>query len=516
MFHRRHRTATAPGAVGVTFRDDGVDVARVVAGGDRLRLSVVDTASCGADPDDRARALADLVVRHGLRGMPCVAVLPADACAIRLIETPPVPAEERLDAARWPLQESVDFPVADAALHVSAEAPAAGVGLGRLVVVATAGAIVHAAIAAIRRAGMIPTAVHATESALVALAPTAGDPKGTAVLELGPKQSLLVIGRNARLFLARGMVADVEALASVPLADADLGEDARHALEALSLEVQRSVDFFDAGFGRVPVARLWLVPGDAELDALPPALEHHLGLSVRLLDVNEQFECAAPLALGLQPRFAPAIGGACIGVQDEPDAGLLGTIQEPRRDRLVARNLALAAAALVLALLVFHGVERWQLASAVGSREAAEQRRDALAARLAEVTAAAQKGADPELAVRLTSMRGERDAIQAELRALASSGPASAPRVVGLMEALARHPSEGTWLRGIRVGAGGSSLALSGSSLAPDGVSQLLEALASDPALGGVRFGALRLVRPDDAPDRVEWSVGDLASEEKP
>ncbi len=510
MLHWKKRTAAAAGSVGVAFGEDRVDLACVAAGDPRPQLAVVATAACAPNATDRARALAELVKTHGLRGAPSVCVLSPEACTIRLVDAPPVPAEERQEALRWSLQEAVEFSVEDAALLVSAEGPAAGqIGGGRLVVVVAAGAEVRGAVNAMRGAGLAPRAVHAPESALIGLAPDPDSPKGSALLELGGKRSLLAIGRGSKLFVARSMSADVDALAGLPLDLSELSDDVRGALDSLSVDVQRSLDFFEAGFGRVPVGALWILPGDADLDALPAALEQNLGLPVRLYDTQTQFACADPLAFAMQARFATAIGAACLGLRADADSGLIGSLPVLRAERISARNVSRAAAALAGLLLAVGGIERVSLGQAAAQRDLAEQQRAALAPQVAALAVQGQVAADPALATRIAALRGERDTRRSELAALASDGPANASQVVGLMRALARHPAPGTWLHEIRVARSGAALALRGSSLEPEGVSTLLEELAADPALAGVRFGSLHVARRADAPG-VDFRLGEL------
>jgi len=515
LLHWKRRATAVVGSVGVAFGDDRVDLVCVAPEAHGTALRAVATAASAPTLSDRARALAELVKQHGLRGAPGVCVLPPGACAIRLVDAPPVPPEERLEALRWSLQEAVEFAVEDAALSITAEGTAAGQVGGRLVVAVAPGSEVRAATTVLRRAGLVPRAVHAPESAFVGLAPVPDSPKGTALLELGRKQSQLAIGRSGQLVVARGLSADVDALAELPLDPAEASDDARGALETLSLEIQRSLDFFEAGFGRVPVGKLWILPGDADLDALPPALEQNLGLPVRLFDVNTQFDCADPLSLSLQARFAAALGAACLGLRDASGSGLIGSLPKPRAERVSARNVSRAAACVGALLLAYHGYERVALSQVLARRDAVEQQRAALQAQLAALAAGGRAAADPGLASRIAALRQERDARRGELRALASDGPPNADQVVGLLDALARHPLDGTWLHEIRVARGGAALALRGSSFAPDGVSLLLDALGRDPALAGVRFGALQLERNPGA-DRVDWSVGELAAEGAP
>lgn len=516
MIHLGRKVSRGAGFAAVAFHDDGIDVVQLVGGEQgRPRLALATSVVCAPGPADRARALAGVVTERGLRGTPCVCILSPEVCAIRLVDAPAVPDEELTDAVRWSLQEAVEFPVDDAALVVLARTAAPGPDrTGRVVVVLARRDTVRDAAQVARQAGLDPRAVCAPESALAALAPTPEDPKGTAFLRLAPKQGMLVIGRAARLFVSRVIPLDADAFTALPIDGSAPLEEAQTALESLSLEVQRSVDFFDAGFGRIPVGTLWLIPGEADADALAPALQQNLGIPVRAFDVNEHFACDPPLALALQARFATALGAASLGLRGETPADLLASVTVARPSGVNALSTARACLAIVATLVAVSGVERFALARATTARLAAEQEQSEWGRRMAELSARSVAKADPALAARLASLHAERDAREAELRALSSDGPVNAPRFVALMEALARHPIDGAWLNEIRIDDAGAALGLRGSSLAPDGVSRMLDALAGDAALAGVRLGALHLSRAPDDPSRVLFELREHESED--
>ncbi len=492
---------------------ESIDVACLERGADGnpiLRLAL--STPCPPVEDDRARTLREIVETHGLQGMPCACVLDSDQHAVRLIDAPAVPDEELLEASRWAVQDSVDFPVEDAAIEVASRTPAAASGRGaRLVVVAARGSAVREIAALARRCGLDPRAVCAPESALAALAPRGDEPKGSALLRLDAKHGLLVIGRGGTLCVTRSVPSDIEAFANLPAGDARAPDDARIAVEELALEVQRSLDFFDASFGRTPVATLWIAPGDVEPEAVGPALERNIGVRVRAFDVGEHFAGQGTLTQSVQARVMPALGAAIFGQRENTATNLLTSLRAEPKKRFRAREVAVVALALAGLLAAVHAFGAFRLARERSALAALESEQATMKSQIAELTARQKAGDDRVLANELVRLRAERDARARELRLLASDPSTEARRFAGVLESLARHPVDGVWLRSVRIANGGATLGLEGSSLASDGVSNLLTALEDEPRLSGVRFGALRAMRSEEDPDRIDFAVGDAA-----
>ena len=79
------------------------------------------------------------------------------------------------------------------------------------------------------------------------------------------------------------------------------------------------------------------------------------------------------------------------------------------------------------------------------------------------------------------------------------------------LEALARQHVDGTWLRQISIEQGGRSIAVTGSTVAPDLVPRFIQRLSDEPVFAGASFNVLTLARPvaeaDSAapPDRIDF-----------
>ena len=84
----------------------------------------------------------------------------------------------------------------------------------------------------------------------------------------------------------------------------------RRLLDAIVLEVQRSLDYSESHFGLPPVSGLVIAPTESPVPGMLGYLSSNLGLPVRLLDLNTVLECEQTLGDALQARCFEAIGAA--------------------------------------------------------------------------------------------------------------------------------------------------------------------------------------------------------------
>lgn len=130
---------------------------------------------------------------------------------------------------------------------------------------------------------------------------TAGLPEdagGVALLHLCGGTGLIVITHQAHLYLARSLEVD----------PSPGGED--RALETLTLEVQRSLDYYESHFSQPPVKALVVAQGDGAGVDLALALGQNLAVAVQPLELSGLLDCVEPLDAGVAARCLPAIGAA--------------------------------------------------------------------------------------------------------------------------------------------------------------------------------------------------------------
>lgn len=86
--------------------------------------------------------------------------------------------------------------------------------------------------------------------------------------------------------------------------------------------------------------------------------------------------------------------------------------------------------------------------------------------------------------------------------------------ILRVMEGLARHRTQGVWLRSIVLSGGGENIALKGSALRPEQVPQYLQSIGENNILGGKVFSKLSVTQLDERSGQVNFSLESLAEEQ--
>lgn len=238
-----------------------------------------------------------------------------------LVEAPEVDPAELKAAVRWRIKDLIDFHVDDAVIDVFDIEGQRGRTKMMYVVVARI-ATVQEHINLLEKAhvnlGVIDIAELAQRN-IAALLPE--DQNGVALLHLTARGGLLTLTRQGSLFLARPIEFGTEQLAAtLPAAQENeftLDEESdgppaalRRLMDAIVLEIQRSLDYYESHFGLPPISSLVVAPLAQPVPGLAGYLGGNLGLPVRTLDLNTVLDCEQTLSDELQARCLPAIGAA--------------------------------------------------------------------------------------------------------------------------------------------------------------------------------------------------------------
>ena len=200
-----------------------------------------------------------------------------DSYQLMLIERPNVSDDELREAARWRIQEYLEYPAADAVIDVFPFPEAATRGRTSMVfVVATARARLEAAVRLATDSGLLPVCVDITELTLRNLVhrvyPSAEH--SIALLRITPSSGIVNITRGDELFLSRR-------ISGVPR---ELGDHAWEPFkDALLLQVQRSIDYYESALSQPPADCLLVASSDGWQERIVTHLASMLPLPVRSL-----------------------------------------------------------------------------------------------------------------------------------------------------------------------------------------------------------------------------------------
>lgn len=229
-------------------------------------------------PLSRARELSGAAVSGVLNGADYELVM---------VEAPEVPAEELREAVRWKLRDIVNFPVSEAVIDVFEIPETPRYVESRMVFAVAARAEAVSGIVELvkpRARGFdvidIPELCLRNLSALLPQ-----DQQGVALLALGEGFAQLVLTCQGVLYLARRI--DLKQRSEV------LSLDGSGDTDALSVELQRSLDYYESHFDRAPIADIIIASGDGGAERLVAPLAAATGRAVQPLDVHELFDVAA-------------------------------------------------------------------------------------------------------------------------------------------------------------------------------------------------------------------------------
>jgi len=274
---------------------------------DNGRMSLAMRVLAAADghggwPNRAASQLTEMNLSH----TPVSTVLQADAYQLQLVEMPNVPADELLAAVRWRLKDLIDYPVDEAVVELLELPRHANPGSAPIAyAVVTRRANVLQQIDLMQQANLQLDVIDIPELCIrniAVLLPQ--DTHGVAFLHFTEECGYLTITRKGVLHLTRRLDTGRRELLA-------LNDDfsLQERIAGISLEVQRSLDYYESHYDCRPVTEIVLGPG-ADLDALPVALTEHLGLTVNQIDLGDLFRLENDVSAEEQGNCLLAIGAA--------------------------------------------------------------------------------------------------------------------------------------------------------------------------------------------------------------
>lgn len=301
-----------PGQIGIGFHEAGATLAWLQPGsGQSGRVLRACDSIHGSDPARLAGPLRAWVETHKLTGADCVAVLEPGSYQVLQVEPPQVPDEELRTALRWRIRDLLSFPVEDAVLDLFPPPAAARERVRSVSVVVARKSLLQQRIGLIEAAGLKLRAIDIGQLAQRNVAASLPhDGKGLALLYLDDDHGLITLVRGGEIFLAREIDFGLDAL---PPEAPESGQDP--AYERLTLELQRSLDYFESALSQAPLNRIVVFPGGDASSGLQGYLKqnffqsqvHELNLD-DLVETGADPESGAPL-----PACLHAVGAALRG-----------------------------------------------------------------------------------------------------------------------------------------------------------------------------------------------------------
>lgn len=210
-------------------------------------------------------------------------VLPPKGYQLLLVEPPQVEANELVEALRWQVKDMITYPPEEAVLDYFELCEHPPPGKTRWIyAVAAQKSLIQSAVDFANQQKLNLSAIDIRELALGSLiASFELDALSFSVLVMKESSGLLTIFSEGSLYLTREFSIGYQSLIN-PSDDA--------ALDNLSLEIQRSLDYYDSQFGQKPVTEVLVMPLASEVPNLEEELAKRLGLNVKRLELRSVLE----------------------------------------------------------------------------------------------------------------------------------------------------------------------------------------------------------------------------------
>ncbi len=319
MFGRRKQSSSEQCIIGLSLTEHGLALAKGThVGAQGCRLQQVAYAPCRSI-EEVTTALQQWVSDYKLKGAPVNFVLGAHMYSLILTDAPDVKPEELNAAMSWKVKDLIQFDLADAVVDVFAIPGQKERGRASMAyVVCAAIDVLRAYVDIIQKCQLTIRSIDIPPMVQRNIAhELPEDNQGVALLTLGERTGAISLCRQGELFLTRDV--DVgwqhfEAIGQESTGNMDLAEEMSPAnsriLDAIILEVQRSLDYYESHFAQPAIRNLVVAPLPIHIERLSAYLAVNTGLNVRELDLNSIINSDEKVEQALQSYCLPAIGAA--------------------------------------------------------------------------------------------------------------------------------------------------------------------------------------------------------------
>lgn len=306
MFSFLKRKQNHNRCLGVSFHQDGISVAltsinrQKVISLDHLEFHSV------SNSDDIASEIKKLVSKLGVKNIPVVFVMDHKHYTLLQVEVPEVSNEEMRNAVRWRIKDLIDYHIDDAVIDLIMLPQSKRAGSPKLMyVVAARAAYIQKTIDQLAAAGVEINAIDVAELALrnMTFADTEENRAG-AFLYLSKKVNLIEVCENGTLCLSRHINLDLKRI------DIDSSESRTEIMDILSLEVQRSLDYYESQYANGAAAKLNVVSESLALGDEFRSFSEYLSVPINTLGALENISGIGNYDQELVASCLPTIGGA--------------------------------------------------------------------------------------------------------------------------------------------------------------------------------------------------------------
>ncbi len=233
----------------------------------------------------------------------CQLVLPASHYQIVQIDKPNVPVNEIAAALKWQVKDLVTIAVDDMIIDYF-DGPTLAGGNTKLNVVCASKSFLAAMVTSINKNDISLKTISTEEFAFVSLLPKQND-AALLVCQQPNEEILLLIVKKGKLYFYRRLRGFTQ------IAQQSEQELAMGTVDSLSLEIQRSTDYFERQLKQAPIKSIQVIVPMVNEQYLVEKLAQNTHISVQLLVLPEQHQ--------QQRKYAAAIGASLLHTLEQND-----------------------------------------------------------------------------------------------------------------------------------------------------------------------------------------------------
>ncbi len=296
------RVSAKKGVVGIEVLPDGLAVVAKGCFGKSSNVDVLSKISIDDKKTNIQKELSHFVHKHKINKRLCHIVLNPTDYQLLLVEAPDVPDADLRGAIRWKIKDLISFPVEQAVVDVFS-LPADANKASKKMVYAVVSQLerIQGLIELVNDSDLTLSSIDIGEMAMrnVACVVTEQQDRGVGIVRIAEGEGVVSLYKDGNLYLSRQFKIQY----SGGLLD-DLPTD------ALALEIQRSLDYYERQMGMSPPAVLFVCGESVTEDKITLDFTRSLTVPTKYLSPTEKIEFSDETDEGIMQVCMGALGGA--------------------------------------------------------------------------------------------------------------------------------------------------------------------------------------------------------------
>ncbi|MFL0808796.1 MAG: hypothetical protein K6L76_00125 [Agarilytica sp.] len=277
------RLSAKKGSVGIEVLRDGIAIAAKGCFDKSGNVDLVHVIRQESDDFDLQKELHHFVHKHKITHRLCHLILPAKDYQLLLVEAPDVPDESLREAVKWKVKDLISMPVDKAVVDVfRLPADANKASKSMVYAVVSHSDRIKSLISLVNESGLKLSSIDINEMALRNISMVTSSDlqgRGVGIVRLGEGEGVVSLYKEGNLYLSRQFRIDYNGglLDDLPV-------------DALALEVQRSLDYYERQMGMSPPAIMYICGESVSEDKITQDLVRSINVSFAYLPIQGLLE----------------------------------------------------------------------------------------------------------------------------------------------------------------------------------------------------------------------------------